>query len=268
MNAYDPERYWSRVALEIAGRGPNVIAGDDNPYYRYKREKFLSRFLDAIDFDAKVVLELGCGPGGNLRHILKHRRPRQVLGVDLSQPMLDLARETLREHQSAELIKTDGSTIPCPDQIADIAFTVTVLQHNTDPAAFDRVVRELCRVVRSEIVVMEDIGAGRRVRTQGSFLARPVEVYEQAFRASGFELVSVAFLGTWASRWWHRLAYGLYRMIVARGRREGEALPQWLIRLLQTLMPMTKQLDRWIPEKRDLARLVFRRVGLPAHPPT
>jgi hypothetical protein len=43
--AYNPETYWSRVGQEIEKRaGDNVVAGDDNPYYRYKRSRFLCRF--------------------------------------------------------------------------------------------------------------------------------------------------------------------------------------------------------------------------------
>jgi hypothetical protein len=39
-------------------RGPqNFLAGDDNPFFRYKRQKFLARFRRAIEFNSKVVLE-------------------------------------------------------------------------------------------------------------------------------------------------------------------------------------------------------------------
>ena len=42
MSEYHPEPYWSDVAKRIKARkGKNVIAGDDEPYYRYKRERFL-----------------------------------------------------------------------------------------------------------------------------------------------------------------------------------------------------------------------------------
>jgi ubiquinone/menaquinone biosynthesis C-methylase UbiE len=98
MPDYTPEIYCSRVARQIQKRGENYIAGDDHPYYRYKRLKFLRRFLDSIDFGGKVVMELGCGPGGNLRHIMTHHAPTQLIGVDISQTMLDVAGEHLRGH--------------------------------------------------------------------------------------------------------------------------------------------------------------------------
>jgi len=82
---YNPETYWSRVGQEIEKRaGDNVLAGDDNPYYSYKRSRFLSQFLDTIDFQSKTIMEVGSGPGGNLRHIATFHRPQLILGADIS----------------------------------------------------------------------------------------------------------------------------------------------------------------------------------------
>ena len=59
MSEYDPEPYWSDVAKRIkACNGKNVIADDDEPYYRFKRERFLS-LLNEVDFKCKTVLETG-----------------------------------------------------------------------------------------------------------------------------------------------------------------------------------------------------------------
>lgn len=63
MDNYHPEPYWSEVAQKIKTReGVNVIAGDDEPYYRYKRKRFL-KLLNSVDFAGKSVLEIGSGPG-------------------------------------------------------------------------------------------------------------------------------------------------------------------------------------------------------------
>jgi SAM-dependent methyltransferase len=135
QGSYHPESYWSRVATEIRKRGPhNCLAGDDNPFLRYKRQKFLARFLSTIDFDSKVVLEVGPGPGGNLLQIVQTTRARRVIGIDISREMLDLAAETLKGCETiVELQKTDGEHLPLADAVVDLSFTVTVLHHNTAP---------------------------------------------------------------------------------------------------------------------------------------
>ena len=89
---YHPEPYWSKVAKRIKERqGADVIAGDDEPYYRYKRERFL-QMLSSVEFNGHSVLEIGHGPGGNLRYIADRFSPSKLMGVDISSDMVELAR--------------------------------------------------------------------------------------------------------------------------------------------------------------------------------
>jgi ubiquinone/menaquinone biosynthesis C-methylase UbiE len=90
---YHPEKYWTEVGQRIQERdqGENVIAGDDEPYYRYKRERFLS-MLKTVDVSNKSVLEIGCGPGGNLLELLQ-TNVKSLAGVDISQQMVNLAKK-------------------------------------------------------------------------------------------------------------------------------------------------------------------------------
>src|ERR1700680_2520276 len=168
MGEYRPEAYWSRVAQEIDKRESRCVAGDDNPYYRYKRLRFLRKFLDTIDFQSQVVLEVGIGPGGNLQHIATHHRPRKLLGADVSQKMLAIASSNLSPHHAVALTKIDGIALPYPDQSVDTSFTVTVLQHNTDEHMCSSLVHELCRVTKTTIVTIEDIGTNRALGGRGA----------------------------------------------------------------------------------------------------
>jgi len=90
---YHPESYWSEVGARIEERenGKNIIAGDDEPYYRYKRNRFL-QLLNEVNFKNKTVLELGSGPGGNLLEIHKHS-PARLVGADISSQMVKLAKK-------------------------------------------------------------------------------------------------------------------------------------------------------------------------------
>src|SRR5215510_80959 len=139
--SYNIESYWSRVAGEIGNRRTgNYVAGDDDPYYRYKRAKFLRCFFATLDVVGRRVLELGCGPGGNLLELAR-LRPASIVGVDISTARLDLARQTIADIPvPVELHKTDGQTLALPSHSVDLAFTATVLQHNVDPVALSQAV--------------------------------------------------------------------------------------------------------------------------------
>jgi SAM-dependent methyltransferase len=260
VTEYNPEIYWSRVAQEIEKRGPNYIAGDDNPYYTYKRSRFLDRFLDSIDFGSRTVLELGFGPGGNLGHVAKHHAPKKLLGVDISQNMLALATNNLSAYPQVELTKIDGVSLPYLDRSIDLSFTVTVLHHNTDESMFRSLVSELCRVTNQTVVVMEDIGTSQAVGGRGDWIGRSVDVYKSAFAENGFQLSRVRFLDTKISRTWNWLILGLYRRSIIRTHYEGERMATFFRFLIWLPMPITRFLDNIIVDKLDLAKMEFNRL--------
>lgn len=259
MTRYDPEVHWSRVAQEVAKRGENVIAGDDNPYFRYKRRKFVKKFLDTIDFRSKVVLEIGFGPGGNLQHIATNHAPAKLLGADISRNMVELATSRLSSHRGVELTKIDGSKLPYADRSVDISFTVTVLQHNTDGAMFRKLVQELCRVTKSTIVVMEDIGTNPNVGGEGDWTGRRVDVYKGVFAEFGFQLFQCQFLNTKVSRTWHDRAFAFYKRRIARRHQEGDPIRGIFKFVLAVPLPVTRVLDDIFVEDRNLAKMVFHR---------
>jgi SAM-dependent methyltransferase len=159
----------------------------------------LRRFLAPLPVAGKTVLELGCGPGGNLEY-LSANGPRQLIGVDISSSMLGLARERLGD--KVTLLKTDGITLPLPDDSLDLAYTVTVLQHNVEDSHMRSMVAELARVSRGVIVLIEDVVGSKHPAIRGeSWVARRLSDYEEAARAVGLRLQSAAVLQTKISRW-------------------------------------------------------------------
>lgn len=257
MADYDVESYWSRVGREIAARqGSSLVAGDDNPFFRYKRKKFLKKFLHTVEFDSKIVLEVGCGPGGNLLEIAQHHSPNKLIGVDISQTMIQIARGNLVRHNAvAELHKIDGANLPFADRSIDLSYTVTVLQHNTDGTALRALVREICRVTKETIVVMEDTG-NQGLSDSGSFIARKVDVYQSVFSELGFQLSESVCLNT-------RMSYFGYAFVsdISLSKRHEEGEPIGVIPriLMSAFLPLSRILDDIFVEKKGLTKMVFNR---------
>jgi ubiquinone/menaquinone biosynthesis C-methylase UbiE len=265
MSAYNPERYWSSVAEEIKKRGENYLAGDDNPFYRYKRKQLLRQFLDRLDVQNKTILELGVGPGGNLLHIATHQKPTRIFGVDISEAMLDIARCNLRNYSSiVELRKITGTTMPFQDRSMDVAITVTVLQHNTDDNVFRSLVGELCRVTSGEVIIMEDVGDMERPCEDGSWIARSVDVYKEAFMRCGYRMVSVDVLRLRLTEWWYNKVYSrIHSGLSHKAYKEGQAISVPFRLLIGIPILATQYLDEYFPllrnaETRGLAKMVFR----------
>ncbi len=251
MSEYHPEPYWSEVAKRIKSRkGENVIAGDDEPFYRYKRKQFL-QMLRADDFTGKSILEIGSGPGGNLKEIWT-KEPSRLVGADISSEMINLSKSHL--NSNIELVKIDGTSLPFQDQEFDYVFTATVLQHNTDEEMLKKIMAELCRVSKEKVFLFERIES--KIKGDDLCYGRPVKYYEEICNKHGFKLISTDFINIRVSYF----ACGIIRKVFSPNtRKEGEPLTRIATFLQKIKLPFTIQLDKIFKSKKDVARLEFKR---------
>lgn len=247
---YQPETYWNEVAQQVSERKDiRIMAGDDEPYYRYKRKRYLE-LMDQIDFSGKSVLEIGPGPGGNLDY-LTHRNCSRIAGADVSAKMLLLAGELLR-NKPVELVKINGTDLPFDDNTFDLVFTSTVLQHNTNEASLKKLVSEISRVSAKEIILFERIE--RQIMGHESNLGRPISYYSEMMKEGGFELAEKKPMPIQASYY----TCGVIRKVFnPRSRKEGEPLTGFSVFLQKMLLPVTSLLDTIIPSNRDVIMLRY-----------
>ena len=251
MSEYHPEPYWSDVAKRIKSReGENVIAGDDEPFYRYKRKQFL-KMLHVVDFTGKSILEIGSGPGGNLKEIWT-KNPSRLAGADISLEMILIAQNHLPD--KIELEKIDGTSLPFQNQEFDYVFTATVLQHNTNEEMLKNIMAELCRVSKEKVFLFERIEP--KIKGDDLCYGRPVQYYEEICNQYGFELQSKSFINI-------RVSYfisGIIRKVFGRKSRiEGEPYRKSVIVLQNITLPVTRLLDKVFVSNKDVARLEFKR---------
>lgn len=250
MTNYNTEQYWDEVARQVHQRSDSsVIAGDDEPYYHYKRRRFLELF-STIKVEGKSVLEIGSGPGGNL-DVLSRMNCRSITGVDISQNMIGAAAKLLGG-KGVTLLKTDGIHLPFPENNFDLVFTSTVLQHNTDEAKLGKLVAEICRVSSSEVILFERIE--KTIRGHETNLGRPLRYYEDLLRPHGFFLHECKFLPIQASYF----ACGVIRKLFnKRNRKEGEPPSRISILLQKVVLPFTGVLDKLVVSGRDVGMMKF-----------
>lgn len=107
----------------------------------------LLRGLKGKDQRISAHLDIGCGNGRFLKHLLEARPRLKTVGLDLSPVYVEAARARLAPWPQAEIVTAAAEAPPFPDASFDSASAV-YLFHELPPRIRREVVRELARVAK------------------------------------------------------------------------------------------------------------------------
>jgi len=246
---YDPETFWNAGARHMALRDGDVeIASDSTPLTRHKRACFVRRFLSQMPVEGRSVLEIGCGPGGNLAELAERGDAAKLLGVDIAQEMVSLAQSRLGD--AAEIALSAGDRLPFADGEVDFVFTSTVLMHNLDDGDASAMIEELCRVAGKAVWIVEDTARARRQRP--FHVRRTPEWYAAEVESHGFTVDKIDHIPQLASR---AMASAVNRLARGRDRGRGMRQPTWARAIEGGLLPLTRLLDPLLPSRSVLTRI-------------
>jgi ubiquinone/menaquinone biosynthesis C-methylase UbiE len=142
-----------------------VFSGDFAEEYARKHRKIAERFghkfaetLAVRGFETGRILDVGCGFGATAI-VLAQRVPRsEVVGIDLSEPLLDLATQAAQSNGVGERVtfeKADVQEIPYDDNSFAAVLNLQMLHIVEDPIAM---LDEMERVLLPDgILLMADI---------------------------------------------------------------------------------------------------------------
>lgn len=90
-----------------------------------------------------TALDLGCGTGEMMKLILQQNDDKSLYGIDLSEKMLEVAKEKLGNR--ANLVLGDSEQLPFSDCFFDVVYCNDSFHHYPTP---DKVLSEVCRVLK------------------------------------------------------------------------------------------------------------------------
>ncbi len=126
----------------------DVVRGDVNDEYGIDANVFeyLKKILPR-DLRDKTVLDLGCGDG-RWSEYLSMLGAKKVLGVDISQDMVDLAlqRVTKKSLENVEIVRADIQNLLIEDSLFDIAFSTFSLMYFTN---LEEVVCKISKILKN-----------------------------------------------------------------------------------------------------------------------
>jgi len=103
------------------------------------------------DLEIASTLEVGCGQGGNLRHVAAILRPEAVWGVDVNAEARARARSNA---PGTNVVAGLARALPFRDGMVDLAMTIGVLIHQPE-TTLPLVMAELVRVSRRYVLWAE-----------------------------------------------------------------------------------------------------------------
>ncbi|MGN6726699.1 MAG: class I SAM-dependent methyltransferase [Tepidisphaeraceae bacterium] len=69
------------------------VTGENPAYFAEGRVKWMQRWLDRLEVTPRRILDFGCGTGGSVPFLLKLKGVEEIVGVDVSDASLNVARE-------------------------------------------------------------------------------------------------------------------------------------------------------------------------------
>jgi ADP-heptose:LPS heptosyltransferase/SAM-dependent methyltransferase len=105
-----------------------TVVGDCNGFtaaerWEHEAPMFAEYILKSLEEDQNVILDYGCGVGRIAKEILRQNRDVRVIGVDVSENELSLAREYVDDERFSTMLPHEL------DRTVDLAYCIYVLQH-------------------------------------------------------------------------------------------------------------------------------------------
>jgi len=110
--------------------------------YRYHLS-LVRHVLREVDLRGKVVLEVGCGRGGNCYYLSRYTNARQIVGLDCCVPSVTLAKNNPRL-SGTRLLAGDAQQLPFAGRSFDVVLNVESAHCYSDFRAF---LTEVARVL-------------------------------------------------------------------------------------------------------------------------
>ncbi len=107
---------------------------------------YLRNLLKQHVSEGASVLDAGAGTGESIKVLLQVARPASIIGVDISEKMLDIARKKITNDR-VQFQQADITHLPFPDRSFDVVMSSWAIETLQNPRA---AVQEFVRVIKDD----------------------------------------------------------------------------------------------------------------------
>ncbi|MBI3609869.1 MAG: class I SAM-dependent methyltransferase [Nitrospirae bacterium] len=170
-----------------------------NAYALY--DKLLHRILDGHRYG--MILDVGCGNAAQTVRLARHGD--EVIGVDIAEDLLAVARERCRDFAHVRFMKEDARNLPFPDRTFDCILSYgDVLSHITD--GYEQALFEISRVSKPGALISFEVDN----KWNAGLLYKPRELWD-VIRTRGMGHATREWEGMRFKTFTHRELAGLLK---------------------------------------------------------
>jgi SAM-dependent methyltransferase len=137
-----------------AGEGGGyVYTTNERTSSRIALQRHFDLIREAVTFDGRSVLDIGCGDGFSTERFFDEGSPRRMVGLDPAPSAIGVATRR-RSDPGLHFVVGDGHRLPWPDDSFDLVLIQGVLHHDDKPL---ETIREAFRVA-PEVLILEPNG--------------------------------------------------------------------------------------------------------------
>ncbi|MBI5393349.1 methyltransferase domain-containing protein [Candidatus Woesearchaeota archaeon] len=145
------------------------------------------------------ILDIGCGTGQLLSHLVKELPHAELYGIDLTEAMVSLAKQKLKQHKNIMVQQTSVEKMPFKDKLFDYVLTTEAFHHFPEP---EKALLEMKRVLKDDgKIILIDINFGPGI----SYIFHKLEPgnkniyskkqFQELFKATGLQLIEQKRIG-------------------------------------------------------------------------
>jgi ubiquinone/menaquinone biosynthesis C-methylase UbiE len=154
----------------------NLTAEMYDARYCEEQEAKYKAALEGLRLEGSAVLDIGCGSGLFFNHVAD--TAKLVVGVDVSQGLLQLAKERAKNFPNVHMVQADADNLPFKPNVFSHVFAFTVLQNMPNPP---RTLEQFKLVAKCDAVTV----------VTGLKAAISLEVFGGYLEAAGLRVVSL-----------------------------------------------------------------------------
>lgn len=165
-----------------------------NTFSKYEDEgnKILKKLLEIFSFENKIVLEIGCGSGKYTKLLASRSRKYYVL--EISKPLIELAKQKCKDIENIEFINCSAEKIPLENNSVGVIFASWVLTAMISDEMKDKLIKEILRVLKNngDVWLFENHWEGEFMELRGmpNLKFGECDIYP-LIEKYGFEIVEI-----------------------------------------------------------------------------